>query len=402
MSEGISSEWGRIAPDGTVYLRTPEGEREIGSWQAGPPEEGLAYYTRRYDDTAAGIGVLEQRLAADADPREIAELAARARAELPNARILGDLAALDARLAAIVERAHGRREERRAARVEQRAKATAAKEALVVEAEGLAGSNDWKATGDRLRAIVTEWKAVRGADRAAEGELWQRYAAARDEFNRRRGEHFAALDKQRKTAQARKEALCAEAEALRESTEWGRTAGRYRELLAEWKTAGRAAKDVDDALWARFHRAQDEFFARRTAALAERDAELREHLAAKRALLTEAEALDPAADPAAAQKRMRAILERWAKVGRLPREAGNELDRRLEAAQQRIRDAAEQRWSARRDLSASPLVIRLRESIGKLEGQIERARARGDAAAAAEAEGKLATQRSWLAQADRR
>ena len=58
-----STAWGRIAEDGTVYVRTAdEGERVVGSWQAGTPEEGLAHFVRRYDDLATEVGLLETRL----------------------------------------------------------------------------------------------------------------------------------------------------------------------------------------------------------------------------------------------------------------------------------------------------------------------------------------------------
>ena len=50
MSDGTGSEWGRVADDGTVYVRTSEGERAVGSWRAGSPDEGLAHFVRRYDD----------------------------------------------------------------------------------------------------------------------------------------------------------------------------------------------------------------------------------------------------------------------------------------------------------------------------------------------------------------
>jgi hypothetical protein len=402
MSEGTTTQWGRIDADGTVFLRTPDGEREIGSWHAGPPEEGLAFYERKYAEAEGQIALLEQRLAAEADPREVADLAHRAREILPQAKMIGDIGALDRRLAALVDRAHGNVERRRAARAEAREQATAAKQALVEEAERLATSNDWKGAGDRLRALIEDWKAIRGADRAAEAELWKRYASARDEFNRRRSEHFAALDKQRKESTARKERLIAEAEALSGSSEWTKTANRYRELLAQWKSAGRAGKDADDALWARFRAAQDAFFARRAASFAERDAELQRNLDARKALLAEAEALDPGRDLAVAQKRMRDIAQRWEQAGRVPRESAATLDQRLEAVQQRLREAADARRRGRRDVSASPLVIRLRESIEKLEGRVARARANGDERGAAEAEAALQTQRSWLAQAERR
>ena len=47
--------WGRVDADGTVYVRTADGERVIGSWQAGSPEEALAFLApRMHDLTLAG------------------------------------------------------------------------------------------------------------------------------------------------------------------------------------------------------------------------------------------------------------------------------------------------------------------------------------------------------------
>src|SRR5438270_12788490 len=82
--------WGRIDADGTVYVRTAAGERAIGSWQAGTPEEGLAYYRLRYDDPAAEVAVLEARVGS-ADPKQVSATVAKLRAALPEASALGDL-----------------------------------------------------------------------------------------------------------------------------------------------------------------------------------------------------------------------------------------------------------------------------------------------------------------------
>ncbi|MEP6462562.1 MAG: DUF349 domain-containing protein [Frankiaceae bacterium] len=402
MSEQLTSEWGRIAPDGTVYVRTADGERVIGSWYAGTPEEGIAYFALRYADLATEVAILAKRLATDAaHAKAVSEAAARIRASLPEARVIGDLDELDRQLGVVAEQAQDRLAEHRAARASERAAATAAKQALVEEAERISVGNDWKTAGDRLRGIVDEWRAIKGAEKAAETDLWRRFAAARDGFTRRRSEHFAALDKQRKASVARKKELIDVAESLSDSEDWAATATRYRELLTEWKAAGRGAKDADDALWARFRAAQDAFFTRRSAMHAEKDAGLRRNREAKEALLAEAEALVPATDLPGAQRTMRDLLERWTAAGRAPREAEPALERRLEAVQDRVRDAADARWESGRSVDASPLVIRLRESIAKLEGRVARARERGDMPAAAEAEAALETQRGWLAQAQR-
>src|SRR6202034_1987328 len=162
----------------------------------------------------------------------------------------------------------------RSRRDEHRAAQTTRKEALAAEAEDLAAnSTQWKIAGDRLRTILDEWKTITGLDRKVDDALWKRYSAARESFNRRRGSHFAELDRERSGIRQSKERLCERAEELSGSTDWTATSAEFRKLLTEWKAAGRATRDVDDSLWRRFKAAQDCFFSARNAATAEKDAE---------------------------------------------------------------------------------------------------------------------------------
>jgi len=389
--------WGRIDADGTVYVRTADGERAIGSWQAGTPEEGLAYYARRYEDLAAEVAVLEAR-AATADPKAVAAAAQKLREGLPEAKALGDLGDLDRRLEAVNEATR----QRLAARAEERAAAAAAaadaKRVLVAEAQRLSASDDWRATGDRFRALVEQWKAVRGVDRKTDSELWEAFSTARREFDRRRRTHFTELEKSRDAAAEVKGRLVAEAERLVDSTEWAATARRFRDLMSEWKRAGRATREAEEQLWASFKAAQDTFFARRAESLSARDAEFRTNVEAKEALLAEAEQIDPRSDLDGARKRLRSIHDRWEKIGRVPRESMGVLEDRLAAVERKVRDAGASARSV--TVSESPLVVRLRESVQKLESRLQRARSTGDERLAAETESALQTQREWLAQAE--
>jgi hypothetical protein len=394
-----SEAWGRIADDGTVFVRTADGEREIGSWQAGTAEEGLAYYRLRYDDLAAEVSVLEGRIgAATADPRAVAAAAQKLKESLPTATVIGDLDALGKRLDGVLQRVEARAAEVAEQRAQAVAAAVTAKEALVEEAERLRESSDWRVTGDRFRAIVEEWKTIR-IDRKTDSRLWERLATARREFDHRRRAHFADLDRQREESAERKQRLVGEAEKLTGSTEWGPTARRYKELMTEWKAAGRAGRETEDELWSRFKTAQDAFFTARSEAFKARDDEFAANLEAKQALLVEAESLDPGADLEGARKRLRAIHDKWERIGHVPRDAMGELERRLGAVEDRVRDAGSQRRPV--TVTESPLVIRLRESVTKLESRLARAQASGDERLAKETEESLTTQREWLAQAER-
>ncbi|MCV7367345.1 DNA repair ATPase [Mycolicibacterium duvalii] len=384
--------FGRVDPDGTVWLITAAGERSIGSWQAGDPEAAFAHFGRRFDDLHTEVVLLENRLdSGSGDARKIRSAAKALAESLPDAHVLGDVDALAARLADIVERADHASAQEKARREEQRAAQTARKEALAAEAEELgANSTQWKAAGDRLRAILDEWKTITGLDRKTDDALWKRYSAARDTFNRRRGSHFAELDRERAGAKQAKEALCVRAEELCDSTEWGPTSALFRELLAEWKAAGRAAKDVDDALWQRFKAAQDTFFSARNAASAERDAEFRANAAAKEALLAEAEKID-SSDLDAARAALRTIGDKWDAIGKVPRERAADLERRLRAVEKKIRDAP----TGGVDPEAQARADQFRARAEQFERQAAKADAAGRTKDAEEARASAQQWRQW-------
>src|ERR1700743_647599 len=137
----MSSEWGRIDADGTVYVKAGDGEREIGSWQAGDAEAGLAFYIRRYEDLATEVTLLEKRLESGAgDPTATHSQAEALKTQLPTAAAIGDLATLDTRLAALVAKLDEQLSAKHEAREQAKAEAVAAKETLIAEAEKIAES----------------------------------------------------------------------------------------------------------------------------------------------------------------------------------------------------------------------------------------------------------------------
>ncbi|WP_410578574.1 DUF349 domain-containing protein [Amycolatopsis sp. lyj-108] len=400
-AEPSPSAWGRVDDEGTVYVNTPDGERAVGVWQAGSPDEGLLHYARRFDDLRTEVELLETRLESGAgDPKHALATATQLRDGLAEAAVVGDLAALGGRIEQVIAHAEKALAAAKQEREEARAAAVLRKQALADEAEKLAAeSTQWKAAGDRLRAILDEWKTVKGVDRKTDDELWKRFSKAREAFNRRRGSHFAELDKQRAGAKNRKEELIAEAEALSESSDWGDTAGRYKDLMTEWKAAGRAPKDSDEALWQRFRAAQDKFFARRSSVFSERDAEFATNAQQKEQLLVEAEKIDPAANLEAAKQHMRRIQDQWDEIGKVPRERIRELDGRLKAVQDAIKSAEDNKWR-RTDPEAQARAAQFRERVEQFESQAAKARAAGDERRAKKADEQAAQWREWLEAAE--
>ncbi|MDX6258252.1 MAG: hypothetical protein QOJ11_4586 [Frankiales bacterium] len=387
--------YGRVAEDGTVYLTTAEGERAIGSF-VGDPAAALAHFGRRYDELMTRARLVRDRLAAGTTPPEQAvKAAAEIRESLPTADVLGDLAAVDAVLAEV----DGVLAKRKAERAQARMAATAVRRKLVEEAEGLVTSTSWNATGDRFKAIVEEWTAAGHGDRRDEDALWKRLSAARAAFGEKRRAAFLERDREREAAKERKEQLIREAEALSSSSEWTDTARKYRDLMDRWKAAGRAPKAEDDALWNRFRTAQDAFFARRAETFSARDAEFAANQKAKESLLERAERIDPRSDLAGAQALLRSIQADWEGIGKVPREVMDSLEARLEAVEDRVREASDAKWQ-RAPAQESGMIGQLRRTVAELEDKVERAKGRGDDKAAKAAEAELASKRMFLQMAE--
>ncbi len=394
--------WGRVAQDGTVYTHTADGERAVGSWQAGTAEEGLAHFARRFDDLLTEAELLQARLSSGVgDPKQTLSRVRTLRDELGAPTVVGDLDGLMTLLDHLQRQAQDSLAGAKAAREQARARASARKEALAEEAEQIgAESTQWKAGGDRLRTILDEWKTIKGVDRKADEALWRRFSKARDAFARRRGAHFAELDRQRIGARTRKEELVVEAEKLADSTDWGATATRFRSLMAEWKAAGRAPKEADDALWQRFRAAQERFFSARSATFSGRDSELERNVARKAELVAAAERIDPSADIEGARAQLRGIQEQWEAVGKVPRERVRELEGRLRAVEERVRSATNAQWR-HADPESEARVAQFRERVEQYEAQAAKARAAGDDRRATTAQAQADQWREWLAAAER-
>jgi hypothetical protein len=398
--------WGRVDPDGTVYVRTAEGERVIGSWQAGSPEEALAFYRRKYESLETEVTLLEQRLSStDLSPAQAQATVERLRKTVTGANALGDLDGLCGRLDKLGGVVGHKREEVKAQREQARQNAREIKERIVEEAEHIAAeATHWKSSGERMRELLEEWKTAPHAERAVEAVLWKRLSAARNAFTKRRKAYFATLEEQREEIRVRKERLVADAESLATSTAWGPTAGTFRDLMRAWKAAGRASREVEDELWGRFKAAQDQFFAARTEALSEKEAELREHAVAKEALLEQAQTLLPVTDIRSARAALRGLQEKWEQIGGVPRDSRDQLEGGLRKVEEAVRKAEDNQWRKSNPEAiarAEGTVTQLRSAISGLERQLAKARDKGDAKAERNAQEALDARRSWLEEAER-
>ena len=403
--------FGRVGPDGVVFVKVDDGEREVGSYPGASPAEALAYFRRKYDELAASVQLLQQRVTqTDLAPKEAAEALVKLREQVAEARVVGDLAALQGKVDEIDAAIGQRRQADLAARAEAKATATAAREQLVTEAEQIAAQPEqriqWKVSGNRMRELLEEWKTHQRngprLDKDVEARLWQRFSAARNGFDKARRTHFAQLDAVHGEARSTKERLVADAERLATSKDWAATAGAFKRLMDDWRQAGRASRSDDDALWSRFKAAQDAFFAAKDAVVQAEEEGYRANLAVKEALLVDAETILPVTDLDKAKAALRVIQDKWDKAGKVPRADLERTERALRRVEQAVRDAEDKRWAGSNPEAAaraSSFVLQLEKAVAGLEKDLAAAQAGGNAKKVAEAEAALAARRQWLEQA---
>jgi len=255
-----------------------------------------------------------------------------------------------------------------------------------------------------MRDLLEEWKTLPRLEKGVDDALWRRFSTARTTYTRRRKAHFGELNEKREGARAVKERLAVEAEALADSTDWGPTAGRYRDLMRQWKAAGPAPRAVDEQLWKRFRGALDRFIGARDAANAELDAEYAGNAEKKEALLVEAEKLLPVTDLRAAKDAFRDIAERWDAAGKVPRDRMKDLEARMRKVEQAIRGVEDDQWrrsNPEARARAADTVAQLESSIADLEAARDKAAAAGNEKKAAEHAAAAEARQEWLVQARR-
>lgn len=409
---GDPSEFGRVAEDGTVYVRTSSGEKAVGSYPGKSSEEALAYFVRKFELLAAEVALLAARIKSGAlVPSDAYTAVKKLRDQVKELNGVGDLDALAASVEQIEPLIEGHREAyeakkaaETAAKAARREQILVEKEKIVAEAESLALSESWKVTGDRLKVLLDEWKSAPRLDKKADADLWKRFSSSRNKFDKRRRTHFAALESVQKVVVDAKKTIIEEAEKLATSTEWVPTAKRFKALMDAWKAAGRGKPSDDAKMWARFKAAQDQFFSAKNADLEKRNTTMAANLIKREELVVLIEALLPITNVDQAKKALRDHLNAWSKIGMTHRDKRASLDARVQAVESVIKESEAEIWRKTDPTAkarAAEVVKQLTDSIESYEKIAAKSEAAGNAKKATEAQESAAARRVWLEEAEK-
>jgi hypothetical protein len=409
---GDPSKFGRVAEDGTVYVRTTDGEKAVGSYPGKTADEALQYFVRKFEALASEVALTAARITSGAMvPDDAYEAVKKLRHQVRELNGVGDLAALALSVEQIEPLIEGHREAYEAKKVAEAAAKAARrdqvlveKEKIVAEAESLALSENWKVTGDRLKTLLEEWKSAPRLDKKSDADLWKRFSASRNKFDKRRRTHFATLEESTAKVSSAKKALVEEAGKLATSTDWVATARAFKSLMDQWKAAGRGKPSEDAKLWSKFKASQDQFFTAKKADLEKREVSMVANLAKREELIVQFEAILPFTDVKAAKNAFRELSRSWEKIGITHRDKRAAFDARVAKVEEAIKTAEAEIWRKTDPAAkarAADVVKQLSDSIANYEKVAAKSQAAGNAKKAQEALDSAAARKVWLAEAEK-
>ncbi|MDR0969286.1 MAG: DUF349 domain-containing protein [Lentimicrobiaceae bacterium] len=180
------------------------------------------------------------------------------------------------------------------------------------------GSSSWQKESDEIIELLKLWKSTGQAPKKLNDEIWTRFKTSMDLFFENKKEFFSKAKEQQLENYNRKLQLCVEAEALQESTDWGKTTTQLRKLQEEWKKIGPVPRRQSEKTWKRFRTACDAFFSRKSAHFLGSKEREEENLAAKNALIERIKVFEVKKERNENLEALKAFQREWVEIGHTP------------------------------------------------------------------------------------
>lgn len=190
---------------------------------------------------------------------------------------------------------------------------------------------DWNQLSKEIESLQAEWRTIGFATKKENQKIYDRFRAACDKFFERKREHYTTIKDSMTANLEKKQAIIEQAEALKSSTEWKKTADQLIALQKQWKEIGAVPRKKSEQLWKRFRAACDEFFANRDANSGGEN-DYYGNLKSKKRLVEEVRAYQCSEDDAANAAQMRSFNEKWQAIGHVPFKEKDKINDEFKAA----------------------------------------------------------------------
>lgn len=328
--------------------------RVITTLVADTCETGLKTLRDKYEQLEQKVKDTELEWANLEDKIKLADKIESLRDSFQTTHSVGDLQGLMARVETMHNTIKGLVEEHYAAKL-----------AIVVQAEALASSTQWKETAQAFKEITDNWKQQGYVDKHRNDALWNRLEAARAAFYDHKRTHFDDEEKDLLHNLDLKIELAEKAEALANSEEWKHATEVFHNITEQWKGIGRTLPKKNEELWQRIMAAKNNFFDRKKAHFTVIHQEQEANLIIKMALVEKAESMKDSVDWNKTAQAYAALMLEWKKSGKVPHEKADELWKRFTDAQEFFFDARKKHTEETR--------IMMEENLSKKTALLNRA-----------------------------
>ena len=211
------------------------------------------------------------------------------------------------------------------------------KQQLCEEAEELDEEPDVVTAFRKLQELHNKWREIGPVAKELREELWARFKAASSAINKKYQTFFEDRKSKEKENADAKTALCEKIEEistddLKTYAQWDEVTKQIIALQEDWKKLGYASRKANAALFARFRKACDDFFAKKAEFYKTMKEELSSNLAKKIDLCERAEALMDSTEWKEATDKFVEMQKEWKTIGPVVKKHSDAVWKRFIAA----------------------------------------------------------------------
>ena len=214
----------------------------------------------------------------------------------------------------------------------EQSKIALCEEIEAIDLSSLQSFSAWDEMTKKVLDMQERWKAVGFASRKVNAQLFERFRKSCDLFFSRKADYYKSVKDTMSVNLEKKRALCEQAEALKESTDWRAVSDKLTQLQKEWRTIGAVPRKYSDTVWKRFTEACDYFFERKKQEFASKRSEEQNNLSAKQAVIEKVNAIDETLDKNEGLVQVRALMAEWAAIGHVPFKEKDKLRKQYQTA----------------------------------------------------------------------
>jgi len=214
----------------------------------------------------------------------------------------------------------------------EQSKIALCEEIEAIDLSSLQSFSAWDEMTKKVLDMQERWKAVGFASRKVNAQLFERFRKSCDLFFSRKADYYKSVKDTMSVNLEKKRALCEQAEALKESTDWRAVSDKLTQLQKEWRTIGAVPRKYSDTVWKRFTEACDYFFERKKQEFASKRSEEQNNLSAKQAVIEKLNAIDETLDKNEGLVQVRALMAEWAAIGHVPFKEKDKLRKQYQTA----------------------------------------------------------------------